>query len=159
MMRPKTRIKDTIISEPSGIKGFILQCHIRRMIMSSIFSLLILWINSFCSIPWVYSDTYVSGIIGEDTTWTLSGSPYFVAGDITVRHSTKGGPVATLTVEPGVEVRFAQGTGLYIGYYSYGPYYGALSARGTDVLPVIFTSPLPRGIGEASILKTRPMTI
>ena len=44
---------------------------------------------------------------------------------------------ATLTIEPGVEVRFNGGTGLYIGADGY---YGALTARGTADAPIVFTS-------------------
>ena len=40
--------------------------------------------------------TDVSGEISQDTTWTLSGSPYIITGDVTVN----GG--YTLTIEPGV---------------------------------------------------------
>ncbi|CAB1059573.1 hypothetical protein D1BOALGB6SA_4335, partial [Olavius sp. associated proteobacterium Delta 1] len=59
--------------------------------------------------------TYVSGTISSNTTWTLAKSPYIITGDITVRHSDFMGSVATLTIDPGVEVRFEPGTGLYIG--------------------------------------------
>ncbi|CAB1056072.1 hypothetical protein D1BOALGB6SA_806, partial [Olavius sp. associated proteobacterium Delta 1] len=59
--------------------------------------------------------TYVSGTISSNTTWTLAQSPYIITGDITVRHSDFMGSVATLTIDPGVEVRFEPGTGLYIG--------------------------------------------
>ena len=46
--------------------------------------------------------TDVSGAISVDTTWTLAGSPYVVVGDVTVE------PDITLTIEPGVQVRFNQ---------------------------------------------------
>ncbi|CAB1064228.1 hypothetical protein D1BOALGB6SA_9020, partial [Olavius sp. associated proteobacterium Delta 1] len=46
--------------------------------------------------------------------------------------------------DPGVEVRFEPGTGLYIGYKAghpyYHSYYGALSAQGTETAPITFTS-------------------
>jgi hypothetical protein len=44
--------------------------------------------------------TTVSGIIETDTTWTKENSPYSVVGDILVKRG------ATLTIQPGVEVRF-----------------------------------------------------
>ena len=44
--------------------------------------------------------TIVSGPLTDNTTWDLAGSPYIVTGDVTV-------PVGlTLTVQPGVQVRF-----------------------------------------------------
>jgi hypothetical protein len=45
--------------------------------------------------------TYVSGVIDTDTNWTVADSPYLVTGDLTVSEGV------TLTIEPGVEVRFA----------------------------------------------------
>ncbi|MGA8020485.1 MAG: hypothetical protein WCA42_16570, partial [Desulfobacterales bacterium] len=67
-----------------------------------------------------------------------------MTGDITVYHTsrTNGEYFRKLTIEPGVEVRFNPGTGLYIGKDysgSYG-YYGALEAQGTAAAPIVFTS-------------------
>ncbi|MFO7716585.1 fibronectin type III domain-containing protein, partial [Desulfosarcina sp.] len=92
--------------------------------------------------------TAVSGNIAQNTTWSMDNSPYVVTGDITVRHSnydyyTHTAPASvTLTIEPGVEVRFEPGTGLYIGSHYYGTrgYHGALSVQGTEAEPVLFTS-------------------
>ncbi|MGD9161466.1 MAG: right-handed parallel beta-helix repeat-containing protein, partial [Desulfobacteraceae bacterium] len=81
------------------------------------------------------AETYVSGEIRSDTTWTVANSPYIVTGDITVRYNTSS--TATLTIEPGVEVKFNSGTGLYIGYSDD---LGALYAQGTEEEPIIFTS-------------------
>ncbi|MBN2431626.1 MAG: right-handed parallel beta-helix repeat-containing protein, partial [Acidobacteria bacterium] len=61
-------------------------------------------------------------------TWTLSGSPYLVQGDITIESSQ------LLTVEPGVEVRFAAGAGLVVTEY------GRLFAEGTPEALIVFTS-------------------
>jgi len=85
--------------------------------------------------------TYVSGNITEDTTWTVSGSPYIVTADITVASSDYNSTIATLTIEPGVEVRFNQGTGIFVSRSDYGGrYFGALDARGTNEQPIVFTS-------------------
>jgi len=46
----------------------------------------------------------VSGAIRTNTTWTKAGSPYVVTGSVTVYGDTTTG--VTLTIEPGVEVRF-----------------------------------------------------
>ncbi len=77
------------------------------------------------------------GILDENRTWTIADSPYIICGDIRV----KGGSL--LTIEPGVEVRFAKEaiisdslgatmTELIIQ--------GGLIASGTDSKPIVFTS-------------------
>ena len=88
-----------------------------------------------------FAATHVSGNITTDTTWTLAGSPYIVTGDVNVFHPD-GKSVVTLTIDPGVEVRFETSTALYIGgdYNDTWGWYGALYARGTDTAPIIFTS-------------------
>lgn len=77
------------------------------------------------------------GILDENRTWTYAESPYIVNGDIRI----KGGSV--LTIEPGVEVRFAS--------KDYTPdsigatmteliVQGGLLASGTENKPITFTS-------------------
>jgi flagellar hook assembly protein FlgD len=78
--------------------------------------------------------TTVSGTIFTDTTWTYAGSPYIVIGNIFV-YGTSSEP--TLTIEPGVEVRF---NGLYYLSIGYSLYKGRLVAQGTSANPIIFTS-------------------
>jgi parallel beta-helix repeat protein len=79
------------------------------------------------------ASTNVGGPILTNTTWGIAGSPYIVVQSIIV------GNGATLTIEPGVEVRFDAGRGLTVGYASFPPS-GTLVARGTAVLPILFTS-------------------
>ncbi|MCW4042875.1 MAG: right-handed parallel beta-helix repeat-containing protein, partial [Candidatus Bathyarchaeota archaeon] len=62
--------------------------------------------------------TYVEGLITQDTVWTLVDSPFVVSGDVTVYSN------ATLTVEPGVEVRFGGVFSLVV--------LGKLYANGTE---------------------------
>lgn len=61
--------------------------------------------------------TQVAGAINADTTWNRAGSPYHVTGPLSVHAG------ATLTIEPGVEVRFDKGGQLSID--------GGLVAEGT----------------------------
>ncbi len=84
------------------------------------------------------ADTIIPAMeIMQDTTWTLAESPYIITGDVTVRHATPWEPVATLTLEAGITLRFEPGTGLFIGQHAY---YGALVAQGTPDAPITFTS-------------------
>jgi hypothetical protein len=68
-------------------------------------------------------------------TWTVSGSPYVVGGDITVPAGS------TLTIEAGVEVQFAsfdgQSAGLDAGRIEF-TVNGSLRAEGTLASPIIF---------------------
>jgi hypothetical protein len=80
-----------------------------------------------------------------DTTMHERGVPYHVghatsAGQLRVG-TTAGAPVATLTIEAGVVVRFKRG-GVFEIEKSSGtlPASGALVARGTEAKPILFTS-------------------
>ena len=70
--------------------------------------------------------TYIEGTITQDTIWTLTDSPFIVSKNITVY------PTATLTIEPGVQVRFG-------GYFSLNVE-GSLSAIGEENNTITFTS-------------------
>jgi parallel beta-helix repeat protein len=70
--------------------------------------------------------TSVVGNISSNTTWTSSGSPYWIEDSITVL------PDVNLTIEPGVEVRFNGFYSLYIE--------GALNATGTESNKINITS-------------------
>lgn len=50
------------------------------------------------------AQTIISGIINTDVTWTLEQSPYLVASNVLI------GPNAVVTIEPGVTIRFSEGT-------------------------------------------------
>jgi predicted outer membrane repeat protein len=75
------------------------------------------------------ADTPVGGPIFEDTTWTKEGSPYIVTAGVLVEEGV------TLTIEPGVVVKFNYGKALQID--------GCLIAQGTEDEPIIFTSNQP----------------
>ena len=88
-----------------------------------------LWIFFFLCIVLngtiVYGETPVSGNIMTDTTWTKGNSPYIVTGTVQVY------PDITLTIEPGVVIKFNQGAGLKIG--------GKLIAQGQPSDLIVFT--------------------
>ncbi len=81
----------------------------------------------------------VGGPVVSDTTWTLAGSPYAVNQSIVI------GAGARLTIEPGVEVRFAPNTAITVGSDQFGP--GELVAIGTPADPIRFTS----GVGAPDV--------
>ncbi|MCP4708026.1 MAG: hypothetical protein GY869_05340, partial [Planctomycetes bacterium] len=82
-----------------------------------------------------------TGTLNDNSTWKKqAGLPYVVTGYVSVYDYTGG--TATLTIEPGVEVKFSSGAGLYIGHQSY-DYPGSLKAQGTEADPIIFTSSNP----------------
>ena len=73
-----------------------------------------------------YGETYISGNIATDTIWSKSNSPYIITGVVQVY------PNVTLTIEPGVAIKFNSMAGLKIG--------GEVVARGTDNDPILFTA-------------------
>ena len=81
---------------------------------------------SFSSVPVISADTPVSGAISTDTVWQKSASPYLVTDTIYVAEG------ATLTVQPGVTVRFESGRAMLID--------GSIVAVGTQSDNIIFTS-------------------
>lgn len=72
--------------------------------------------------------TEVEGLIRNEQTWTLSGSPYLVKS---AGFGVAGGGV--LTIEPGVIVKFVNNSELGTGS-------GKIIANGTQEKPIIFTS-------------------
>ncbi|MBU1345222.1 MAG: right-handed parallel beta-helix repeat-containing protein, partial [Proteobacteria bacterium] len=74
----------------------------------------------------LWAETYVSGIIINNTVWTQTGSPYIATDTVTVANGI------VLTINPGVTVRFATDTSLIC--------YGTLNAVGTPIGTITFTS-------------------
>jgi RHS repeat-associated protein len=82
-----------------------------------------------------------AGTISSDTTWCNNGVPYYVDGNVSVyKNGTSTVPPATLTIEPGVEVRFASSARLNIGSGTNTSNKGALKAQGTQNAVITFTS-------------------
>jgi hypothetical protein len=74
----------------------------------------------------VYGQTIVGGAISVNTTWTLAGSPYLVQSNLAVMND------ATITIQPGVVVRFDSQTSMQ--------FFGNVRAIGTASQPITFTS-------------------
>ena len=74
----------------------------------------------------VHAQTWVEGHITQDTTWTVTDSPFVVIGNVIVDANV------TLTIEPSVEVRFGDGFSLIVD--------GNLFAIGAESNPILFTS-------------------
>ncbi len=77
--------------------------------------------------------TNVSGLISSNTVWTLANSPYIVTGNILVNNGV------TLTIEPGVIVKFNSGLSMQID--------GTLLAQGTSSNKITFTSNTTQSAG------------
>lgn len=79
----------------------------------------------FVLAPPLQAQTTIStGVVSG--TWSLSGSPYHVKGDVNVPANS------TLAIEAGVEVRFDPGVNLTV--------YGIISALGSDEKPIQFSA-------------------
>ena len=105
----------------------------KRPVMSFLFSFLIVIVSTFLITLSTTGITYGlnhSSNITSNETWALADSPHIVTSAIHVYSD------ATLTIEPGCQVKFDSGAALYIGYFS-----GAtLHAVGTSGSPITFTS-------------------
>lgn len=89
--------------------------------------LLYTFLAGFALLPFsLHAQTSVSGDIEANTTWNTAGSPYTISAEVLI------GSGVTLTIEPGVEVRFNTGTSLSID--------GTLIADGTESDKILFTS-------------------
>jgi len=76
--------------------------------------------------------TNVGGAILTDTTWTAANSPYIVTSAIVI------GGNKTLTIDPGVVVKFNAGLGITVGSQAFQN--GTLKAIGTPTQKILFTS-------------------
>lgn len=85
-----------------------------------------------------------AGGLQEDATWRDLGVPYRLGNSRTHQlrvGAGNGHPLATLTLEPGVELRFTEGSSLRMEHGTGDfPATGALVAVGTADKPIVFTS-------------------
>jgi len=99
----------------------------RQIKAKELFACFILWVVFvLISAGNAAAETAVSGFIDENVTWTLAESPYIATGSIIVN------PEITLTIEPGVTVKFAEDTSIQVD--------GELIAQGTEAQLITFTS-------------------
>nr|NQU92004.1 right-handed parallel beta-helix repeat-containing protein [Bacteroidota bacterium] len=85
------------------------------------------FVACFCNFSLVVSQTTIPPDSEVHGTWSLSGSPYVLEGEATIPQGK------TLTVEPGVEVRFNTEPDGYLRVY------GKLIAQGTESSEILFT--------------------
>jgi len=83
-------------------------------------------ISLFPTLAFSSRPTFVSGTIATDTVWSAKDSPYVIHGSVSIY------PEATLTIEPGVIVKFDYSSYLYV--------VGSLQADGTSDGKIYFTS-------------------
>lgn len=80
-----------------------------------------------------YAFTTAPDQINVNTSWTVADSPYYVPTTTVVDEGV------TLTIEPGVVVKFGIYSGIYVN--------GVLEANGTPSEPIIFTSYFDDSVG------------
>lgn len=96
------------------------------------FGLVVFLMIGIFSLPrFLFAQTIVEADIDVDTTWSLASSPYIVEKTIAILDN------ATLTIEPGVAVKFRpkninQSSSIYV--------FGKILAEGTIEAPIYFTS-------------------
>lgn len=109
-------------------------------------------------------------VIVADQTFHDRGVPYHVgidstSGELRVGASSTSVPLATLTIEPGVTIRFKKGGYFEVEVFSgTNPATGALIAKGTADKPILFTSgettPAPGDwVGVSFGSATNPKTV
>ena len=100
--------------------------------MKTWMSLAVAAVVYFCVASAASAQTNQNGLIVSNRTWTAAGSPYIVTGSIVIGNN------ATLTIQPGVEVRFNSGFGITVGSQAFGA--GTLKAQGTAGSKILFRS-------------------
>ncbi len=114
------------------VKGLSHSSQLRRL-LHLLVSLCVLASSLLINVPTAQADD-VGGPIDTDTTWTLAGSPYTVVSPVLVMEGV------TLTIEPGVTVKFNSHKALQVD--------GELIAMGTNENPITFTSNVGTNPGD-----------
>ncbi|MFH1120777.1 MAG: NosD domain-containing protein [Bacteroidota bacterium] len=98
-----------------------------------------------CSIPQLYAQEYVGGLLTENTVFTPSLNPYIVIEPLIVPEGI------TLTIEPGTHVYFMIRTSLKVEG-------GTLIARGQADLPVLFDAQTDKKWDGISFIVSKTVT-
>jgi len=96
----------------------------------------ILMIIIFAALMGLLEGTIVNTNITSSVTWTLAGSPYIIATNVTIY----GASSPVVTIDPGVVVKFNAGYSLSIGHSSSSSNPGGMVVNGTAENPVLFTA-------------------
>lgn len=116
----------------------------RKVVLRGLLAGLALFVGILLPGAQIEARRYVGGLITANTVWTKANSPYIVTRDIYVGARHEQHAAVTLTIEKGVEVRFREGTGLYIGESRWPDYLynGVLKANGgsTEAERIVFTA-------------------
>jgi len=113
----------------------------RRTLLPAL--LLLLLVTLVATLSMSAGATDVSSDVTSSETWNMAGSPYVIKANVVVQNGV------TLTINPGVDVKFA-------GFYSLeAAATGKILAQGTAAMPVNFTSSdLDPGVGDWDHLGT-----
>jgi parallel beta-helix repeat protein len=121
-------VKNVLTDDNLNLKLRTRQCMKKQFKLLPVLAILIVGMFAAASRLFIFpaNATYVEGVIQQDTVWTLTDSPFVVINDVIVK------PGFTLTIEPGVEVRFGGNFSLIVE--------GRLNAVGTQNSMIRFTS-------------------
>ena len=119
-----------------NILFFLPSAAARALLFVIISSFFIVGASFAPALVYAAGSTAVSGEISTDMLWNKAGSPYVISGMVTVDVG------ATLTIAPGVVVKFASNAALTVN--------GALVATSTTASPIYFTSVADDTVGGDS---------
>ncbi len=83
--------------------------------------------NTFNALPGAVLEV-IGGTLADDATWSPAPGPFVLTTSLTVQGTSGADARTTLTLEPGVALRFPASTGLFVGGFSGDP--GELVASG-----------------------------
>ena len=95
---------------------------------------------SILAAPAMAATVVPGGTLSADTVWNPAGSPYQIQGSLFIEGTDGPDGITTLTIEPGVEVRFQGVHSIYVGSFSLP---GALAADAQGGAQILFRSDDP----------------